>query len=206
MLRLILLLAFGGVVFAAVFAGTEWFARTYRAPERMPRAAAIVVLSGAEDLRPGRDFSVTRTWTGIELWKAGAAPLLAVTGGRQATARMREVAIEEGVAPDAILVDPNSFSTLQNALLTARLEGIDPELPVIVVSDAFHLPRAWASFRWAGFRDIALYPSKTAPPLTSWRYSLMEAVKWPANGLRAAGASLAWALGVPDERVQPWLR
>ena len=206
MLRVIAVLLAVAAVPGAIFLGTELFVRTYRAPEVPNGAEAIVVLSGSEDFRPGQDFSVTRTWTGIELWKAGAAPRLVVTGGAQATRRMREVAIDEGVDPGAILVEPRAASTLQNALFTAELDDIDPAAPVIVVSDAFHLPRAYASFRWAGFRDVTPYPSKSAPPQLSWRHSASETVKWPANGARAAAASLAWAVGVPDEKVQPWLR
>lgn len=197
---------------ALPFAATVIFALTYRAPEA-PRAAAIVVLSG-NALYRGELVGATlgRTEAGIDLWRRGAAPLLVMSGGttdRRRTlivgARMRDHALAAGLPPEAVLTEGASHSTLQNALFSARLPGIDPAQPVIVVTERYHLPRAWASFHWAGFRDVTLWASDSGPLRLSDDV-LAEAVKWPANALRAAGVSLARLAGVPDSRTDPLLQ
>ena len=43
---------------------------------------------------------------------------------------------------------------MQNAWLTARLDGVDPAAPILLVTHRYHLSRAAMSFRWAGFDDI----------------------------------------------------
>ena len=62
-----------------------------------------------------------------------------------------------GLTDAQILLEPDSRSTLQNALYSAAL--VDPQDPAILVTDAYHLPRSWVSYRVMGFRDIQLVSS-----------------------------------------------
>jgi uncharacterized SAM-binding protein YcdF (DUF218 family) len=67
---------------------------------------------------------------------------------------MADYARTRGVPEQAMVVEPNSESPLQNALFT--LPMLDNPASVILVSDAFHLPRSWISFKLVGARDITL--------------------------------------------------
>ena len=203
-----LILLSGGAALGGVAASVY----LYKDPDPVPLAAAIVVLSG-----PGAGSEVTgetmeRVERGIALLQANAAPLLVMSGGGRLDANglgdadiMAAYARDRGV-PDALMrLEARSNSTLQNAWLTAKIDDIDPAEPVILVTHRYHLPRAWASFRWAGFTDIALIAADRDAPLVTAGL-LMETVKWPANAVRAAGASAAFALGADEDRVVPWLR
>lgn len=204
---LALVLCVGGVVYA----GTAAYIYSYVDPDPVPEAAAIVVLSGptitgTELLGETRE----RTDRGIALWKAGVAPVLVMTGGspnpeKPAMAvNMAAVARASGVGSDAILTEPRAHSTLQNAWFTAELAGIDPSEPIVVVTHRYHLPRAWASFRWAGFKDVTLMAPDSGPMEITTAF-LAEGIKWPLNIARAVGAEAALFAGTAEADVLPWL-
>jgi uncharacterized SAM-binding protein YcdF (DUF218 family) len=65
---------------------------------------------------------------------------------------MRRAAIAHGVPPTAMLVDPVSRDTFENARETARLLSARGLRSVLLVSDRVHLPRAALLFRLAGLR------------------------------------------------------
>lgn len=184
---------------------------TYADPDPIPNAATIVVLSGpwtAPDAPIGETRQ--RVAKGVELWQAGLASRVVMSGGGTRAingpgdaAFMADYARSLGVPDDAIVIEPASQSTLQNAWLTARLPDVDPRQPIVLVTHRYHMPRAVASFRWAGFTDIT--PVAAAPaPLQS--VHALEGIKWPLNIARAAGASLAGAFAVPEADVLPWLQ
>jgi uncharacterized SAM-binding protein YcdF (DUF218 family) len=207
------LLAFAVLCAATIVLGTAAYSVLYEDPDPLPRAAAIVVLSG-----PGADIPVPegetleRVRRGVELWKAGAAPIVVMFGsggtmkehGHADSAGMAELARRLGVPADAILEEARSYSTLQNAWFTAALPEIDPTAPIIVVTHRYHLPRAWASFRWAGFTDLTLVAADhDAGHIRAG--TLSEAVKWPLNLARAVGARAALSAGLSEDTVLPWL-
>ena len=106
---------------------------------------AAVVVAGA-GVRPGgrpSDVLVARTWRGVELWREGFAPRLAVTGGvgdwpPAEAVVARDLALGWGVPASAIVVEPRSDSTEGNAAeLSARLGDV----PVLVVTDRYHVFR-----------------------------------------------------------------
>ena len=204
--------ALGIFVGGAALVGVAGYIYTYSDPEPLPQAAAIVVLSGPGGDVPGTDGETRlRVDRGVALFGEGLAPLIAMTGhgipGDETAhaTHMAARAIELGVPETAILQEGNSFSTLQNALFVRALDEIDTSAPVILVSHRYHLPRAWASFRWAGFSDITLVAADEGPiQITSML--LQEGLKWPFNMVRAAGASIAFAAGAEEPQVTPWLR
>jgi uncharacterized SAM-binding protein YcdF (DUF218 family) len=59
-----------------------------------------------------------------------------------------------GVPPAALRVERDSRTTAQNALCAARLLAADEVSTVWVVSQPFHLRRAVALFRGAGFNAL----------------------------------------------------
>ncbi len=128
-----------------------------------PPANVIVVLGGGvrADGTPGPD-SLRRTARGIELFQAGAAPRIHFTGGHRNPNvlglgdAMAQVATASGVPETAVSTESRSRSTLENALFSTDVLAPDRAGPIIVVSDGYHLARAWASFRWAGYGPVYL--------------------------------------------------
>ena len=62
-----------------------------------------------------------------------------------------------GIAPERITIEDKSRNTDENARFTAAIVHPQPSQRWIVVTSAFHMPRAMGVFEKAGFRPIA-YP------------------------------------------------
>ena len=204
-------LAFTFCLGGLALAGTTAFIYSYEDPNPIPQASAIVVLSGpaisGADLQGETRERVDR---GIALFEAGHSSTIVMTGGSPNEARppmaaeMATVARASGIADTSILTETGAQSTLQNAWFTAEMPGIDPTQPIIVVTHRYHLPRAWASFRWAGFEDVTLVAPDTGPMEITSEF-LAEGVKWPLNIARALGAQAALFVGTAEADVLPWL-
>lgn len=193
----------------AAFIGTALYVAIYEVPDEIGEAQAIVVLGGGGDGAGGmgRD-TAERLATGVKLYEEGKAPLLVMTGGGEPTIvadAMAAAARDAGVPDDAILVERASHSTLQNALFTGDLTAIDKEAPVIIVTQRYHLPRAWASFRWAGFREVIKVAADPESGFVLDRELALEGVKWPLNVVRALAASAAMTGDVPRESYVKYL-
>ncbi|MCP4808179.1 MAG: YdcF family protein [Proteobacteria bacterium] len=92
----------------------------------------------------------------VHLYDQGVAEVIVMSGGPgrhgvEAHA-MRDLAVTLGVPSPAIQLEVESRSTRENARFTARLEL----RRVVVVSDAFHLPRARALFL-EHFDEVQVY-------------------------------------------------
>ena len=70
---------------------------------------------------------------------------------------MRQLLVDLGVAEDRIEVEGRSRNTAENALNTRRLVGAAPDERWVLVTSAFHMPRAVGCFRRLGW-DISPYP------------------------------------------------
>jgi len=146
-----------------------WFGAT---DYRRPAEAAIVL--GARVYATGRPSPLLwdRLRTGIELYADGLVPRLVMSGGDGADgfneARvMAQVAIAAGVPPTAVLVDPAGNTTeltVSNSLALLAQAGVTPDAPVIVVSQAYHLPRVQLAFSDAGV-DVLTVPASEAQPI-----------------------------------------
>ncbi len=188
--------------------GTVLFVAMYEDPAEIGPAQAIVILGGNApegDALTGE--SAARLARGLALVEDGVASTLVLTGGGDVpVAPVMAAAVEEaGLDQVDLLVEPNAKSTLQNALFTSDIEALDKTQPIVIVTHRYHLPRAWASFRWAGFEDIT---GVAADPENGFQLSgpvLMEGLKWPLNILRAAAASAAMAGDVPRENYLKYL-
>lgn len=203
--RLILL---GLVVTLLPLGASLGYARFWVEPDHRP-SAAIIVLSGPgalQDRLVGE--TEARVDRGIALYQDGLAPRLIMTGGSpgetSAAWVMRKHALAAGVPIEAIEIEDTSRSTLQNAEFVARMAPELRDQPVIIVTHRYHMLRSLASFRWGGFRILhAAVPDSRGLPLS--RPALMESIKWPVNALRGGVARLALSLGVPEDRVDPFL-
>ena len=154
------------------------------------RADAIVVLGCALQGGTPSPALVRRVECGVALHARGVAPLLLLSGGGRSTrpeaVAMAALAAAAGVTAERLLVEPDSRDTIGNAFNSAallRARGLDS---VVLVSDAYHLPRARMLFRRAGLTVAAT----DHPPRRGWPrelpYYLREAAAFVVNLIRLA--------------------
>ena len=131
-----------------------------------PRAQAVVVLGGMTwDIRGEKGVetewneNADRFWAGLELVKAGKSERLFLMAGRLPWEKsqkteghwLREKAIEFGIPSHKIWVSPEVQNTSQEAKAVAK------ELPdgnILLVTSAFHMPRAKALFEAQGLKVL----------------------------------------------------
>lgn len=121
-------------------------------------ADAIVVL-GARAYADGTpsDALRDRVLTACELYHEGRAPRILMSGGpgdgelRECDV-MRNLALEQGVADEDILLDPAGFDSRSTVRNTSRILGMDGLETVLVVSHGYHLPRLKMAFDSADLR------------------------------------------------------
>ncbi|MFW5642055.1 MAG: YdcF family protein [Roseicyclus sp.] len=194
--------------FAIVLAAQVFWPRALPVPER---AEAVFCLgAGIAEGRHADASSAGRARTCAALHADGAAPLVVFTGygipGLSAAEAMADVARDAGLPERAIRVEPAARSTIQNAAFGLALLGAPPAR-VVVVSDAFHLPRAWVIFRVLGVREVALRPTlaeATPDTATMLRWCMRESLAIWFNAGRLAVYGIAGALGVDRETRIGW--
>jgi uncharacterized SAM-binding protein YcdF (DUF218 family) len=177
-----------------------------------PAPAEVIFCLGAgiTDGAVADASSAGRATTCAALQAAGVAPLLLFTGagvpGLSAAEAMADIAREAGVADSAVLVEPHARSTLQNAAFGLALLP-EPPSRVLVVSDAFHLPRAWVIFHVLGVPEVALRAtrSEVTPDVpTMLRWCLRESVAIWFNVARLGVYAAAGTLGIDRETRIGW--
>jgi len=132
--------------------------------DQVPAGGCIIVLGGVVEapILPRVDIefndAIDRVYKAAELFRAGKAPYVIVTGGNQpwsesGTAEaelIREVLMEWGVPEDAIFLEGSSRNTRENALYSQNIiNAIACEKPLLVTSAA-HMQRAVAAFGSVG--------------------------------------------------------
>jgi uncharacterized SAM-binding protein YcdF (DUF218 family) len=122
-------------------------------------ADAIVVLGAAQyDGRPSPVLEA-RLERALELYEAGLAPTIVVTGGRQDGDTFTEATtgynwlVEEGVPGEAILKEVQGRSTYESLAATARFLRDSDVVEVVLVTDGYH------ALRVSGIaREVGLHP------------------------------------------------
>jgi len=140
-MRAFLLGVLSGLLLAiAVGAGSLVAAGHYLAVEDpLGKSDVIVAVSG--DNGP-------RTETAVALWKQGYAPLLLFSGAAldpesvSSAELMKRDAVRLGVPAEAILLEPTSISTEENARFTAQLMADRGLHTAILVTSPYHQRRA----------------------------------------------------------------
>ncbi len=189
-------------------------------PKTFAPADIIVVLGAGMDadgtLHPS---SILRVEKAVKLFQAGAAPRLHFSGGEgilngpAAGDKMAELAVSLGVPRAAISTENHSFSTLQNALFSMpALQNADR---IILVTEGFHLARAWLSFHWAAWQsgrriEIALAHSTIFRGGQGWsngpKLLAREVLAIWFNLTRVGLWHIGGALGVEPQSRTAWLR
>ncbi|MFL5562292.1 MAG: YdcF family protein [Gemmatimonadaceae bacterium] len=160
---------------------------TGRRDEARP-ASAIVVLGAAQYV--GRPSPVLRARLdhAIELWRAGLAPRMIVTGGRgdgdttSEAAVSRRYALRRGVPDSAIVLENMGRTTRESLQGVAAIMRGQSKQDVILVSDPFHMLRLSILARRFGLQPLTS-PTRTSPISQSrdqnWRYVVNESLKVP---------------------------
>lgn len=125
----------------------------------------IIVLGGGMSPKGSLHTSSTvRVDKGVSLYKTGVAPRIHFTGGLaspnapSAGEQMAARALEAGV-PDAVIsFEGASYSTLQNALFS-KPDWLGAG-HIVLVTEGFHLPRSWATFKAFGAHKITLVSAR----------------------------------------------
>jgi len=123
------------------------------------KADALIVLGGGPEERPAR---------AAELFKAGAAPIILVSGFGDYQISV-EILKRDGVPETAIFGESRSISTLENARFSIPLLRQMGARRVIIVTSWYHSRRAMACFRHAA-PDIEFYsrPAYLTYPRSQW--------------------------------------
>ena len=136
----------------------------------------IIVLGGGEDARASAYWGQMQFNEGGDRFAAGLAlarqfpdARLLFAGGSGALrdlagADVSEASIAErffldqGIDPDRLLLEGRSRNTSENARLSLTLANPEADDTWVLVTSAFHMPRAMRSFEAAGWTGLVPYP------------------------------------------------
>ena len=179
-----------------------------------PLADAIVLLGGEVGIplppRVESQLGGNRTVHAFRLYRAGRAPLIIISGGN----KFRQIGVESesyytaeilkswGVPEGAIVLETHSRNTHQNAVQVNKMlkaRGIDR---ILLVTSAFHMPRAIKTFQHVGLDTI---PSPSGYSVAA--YSKPAFLDWwPRLGnLSKAQAVVKENLGILVYRFRGWI-
>lgn len=146
--------------------------RRPESPDLPAPADAIVCLGGGMSHRGWHlpdPASHRRARSCAELYREGIAPVVLFTGyghaRGSAAAAMARIAMEDGLPPEAVILEEEARSTLQNAVYATALLPQGAER-LVVVTDAFHIPRSRLIFWAFGTAEASFYPARDI--YTSW--------------------------------------
>jgi uncharacterized SAM-binding protein YcdF (DUF218 family) len=182
----------------------------YVPPAQQQMAPVAVVLGGGisspvrADSPPNLERAADRYWHAAQLYHAGKAPVLVLSGGGDDTAltEAQSMALflqDLGVPESALVLEGRSRNTGQNAVEAAiwlRAQGVDR---ILLVTSALHMPRAIRLFEIQGLQVIAAPTDYEQFDYPLWRrwWPEAEALEGSARAMKELlGAWLAargWA-------------
>lgn len=156
----------------------------------LPKADAIVVLGGAtESSIPPRPWielkeEGDRVLHAAKLYREGKAPKLILSGGRvdwrpsprSEAEDMAELLETMGVPRSAILLEPTSLNTRENAVNTKQIMDAQGIRQILLVTSAMHMPRSLLIFKKLGINAIPAQTDYTAVHIDPESLKTLEAV------------------------------
>ncbi len=145
----------------------------FRRPDLPPQIAGILILGGFESASVGQargELSLNeageRLTEALLVAKARPEARVVFTGGDGSMLRVSVSAagavgrflVQMGIAPERIVLEGESRTTFENAVFVKRLVDPKPGETWLLVTSAFHMPRAMGTFRKAGF-EVVSWPS-----------------------------------------------
>jgi len=160
------------------------------------RYAGVIVLGGAFEpsyvweghTLPALNGAAERMTAALPLLRQAPHLKLLFTGGEgevfttgfSEAERARRFYEAMGVPAERVLYESASRTTHENAVFSARLPGVDPHQPWLLLTSAWHMPRALATFARAGW-NVTPWPAdyRSGRHTPWWRYSWARALsKW----------------------------
>ena len=217
----VLLVASNGAVSRSLVRSLEW---QHIPSGELPQVPAIVVLGGGikpkVPPRPWVDLADRgdRILYGALLYRQGKAPWLVLSGGRidwkdnndSESKDMAAIALAMGVPPSAILEDPTSLNTYQNAVNVRKiLDDKKIQRRVLLITSAMHMPRSLLIFKRQGIDAIAaptdfLLTEKDFKPPDSWQAIVFNLLPDIEN-LGNTTSVIKEYLGIAVYRLKGWL-
>ena len=145
-----LLISVGLLFLLVTAAPPRWYVRWLAGPWNDPRGPVLVVL-GSDSTSKGLlgQSSYWRAAYAVLVWREGDVREVILSGDESITGPMRQFLTASGIPEHAIRMENHSWSTHENALLTAELLKKIPGPYVLLTSD-FHMWRASRAFQKAG--------------------------------------------------------
>ena len=150
--------------------------RTYPANPPLSQVDGIIVLGGGEDARASAYWGQMQFNEGGDRFAAGISlaqrfpdAQLLFAGGSGALRDLAEATVSEasiaerffldqGIDPDRLLFEGRSRNTAENARLSLELANPSADETWVLVTSAFHMPRAMRSFEAAGWSGVVAWP------------------------------------------------
>ena len=183
----------------------------YQAPITVPKADAVLVLSGMLGGFETEDGYVTewgdpdRFFVGVQLVKMGKADRLIFTRGKMPWSEsppegelLKQKALEMGIFPEQILLTSIVSNTAEESSAVKDLMAERQLSKIILVTSSFHLPRAKLLFDQVGVETYP-YPTdfKVASRDITWLHFIPS-----ADALRNTSSGIREYLG----RIYYWLK
>jgi len=169
----------------------------------------IIVLGGAEQAGLARQWglplvneagerfiqgaALAHRFPGAELVFSGGSGALSDLGRKKTpqAGMARELFASLGILPDRIILEGTSRNTAENARNAMNLIQPKPQEVWVLVTSAYHMPRAYRSFRTAGWTDIVPWPvdHRTADWRHEWGWNL-------SRNLRLFNAAIKETVGL----------
>jgi uncharacterized SAM-binding protein YcdF (DUF218 family) len=158
------------------------------AASQAPVAEAIVVLGGSIwGAQPPRleaeEASGSRLVPAARLYRRKKAPFIVVSSGWPyllpdgkagvEANDMRDFLVDAGVPEKAIIREDRSRNTDENARYTAEIMKSRGWTKILLVTSAFHLPRAVAIFKKYGVTDVIPFPTEKRVTEGPFRFSFL---------------------------------
>lgn len=167
--------------------------------------AGMVVLDGAQEpawVSAGNgqvalNDAAERMTVPVELLRQEPHLILLFTGGAADAAQARTFFISLGAPEKSMIFEQASRTTFENATLSALVPSIDKSRPWLLVTSAWHMPRALATFRAVGW-NVTPYPvDYRSGNHTPWiEYSMVKSLgRWQLALHEYVGWWAYWATG-----------
>jgi uncharacterized SAM-binding protein YcdF (DUF218 family) len=198
----------------------DWVLRQLEAHHAQPQPLdltayrGIVVLGGAmesatvwESRGPGGlNGAAERMTESLVLMRQAPHLQLIFTGGEgelfakglSEAARGQQFYNRLGLSGKQLIFESASRNTYENAVFSARLPGVDIQQPWLLLTSAWHMPRAMALFQATGW-NVTAYPVdyRTSQQVSWWSYSLVGgAMQWKLALHELAGLLAYRLIGV----------
>lgn len=190
----------------------------------IPTAEAIVVLGGAtKSALPPRPFvdlneAGDRVIYAGQLYRQKKAPIIILSGGRidwkgggpSESEDMATILTSIGIPKEAIVQEPDSLNTYQNAVNVKKILNSGGIRRVLLVTSAIHMPRSLLIFKHQGIDVIPaptdfLVSQRELQELTSTPKAALLNVLPDVDNLHLFTSALKEYVGILAYRLRGWL-